>query len=1013
MVDNHSRPRQSVVKPAWPTRSNVYPALPHHPVPPVVSDSLHQAFVSIPDEGSASASALHSAYPTDPVLTGLQTPLTAMASPDDHIPRSFFSSSDVPFPDYSGSFEPYPFQHMQGDSQYSISSPGTSLPPRFVESSSDAVDGVTSHQPAAAPWNHLTATGGVLAFLSDTGSSNEPGLPPRHLETPLHDRTFSSASAQKSLGDSGYETRSRKSQHEVDSVMDEQTEMDDQDMDATSHLPPYAHSTRPTNGSRAPNATQRPQQRPGELECSECGYTGKTRSDLKKHCARHKREHKCPFAECARNAKGFATVNDLDRHLKAVHNINNRKTRSYKCCADGCNKTGKEWPRLDNFKQHLKKMHGEENVEHLLQASNKWYEQQHQHAHADETASLAPSIASASSPLVSGHDRFSLSDNNNSYSNADLIFNSNRPETVQMSRQTSHNGQVNNQDLIRPLGLTHAMSQQHQGRHISTATQNHSLRQPRAFPNPDINDMSPPTAYMPRAWSQADFSRYQDLEQLPPDFTNQRVNYHFFPRVPRKSIDAAAAALKTNFAYDSDQSWRFKRPNTIAVPDLDQDRMADFISPQELRHIPSDLKCSQEEDLGFVGSSTNPAITDSGLGSSPHQSYQVNISALENSSKSELQKAMEEEIHSFLERHRSKGGSELRSDEEILTQFRLSLHGSDALTSYAASSVGPRSRTTDAGLSGGMRSPATRPTQFRCHYEGCKKVMPRQSELNKHMKRHQKPYGCVYDGCTKTFGSKDDWKRHERNQHEQQECWHCHLCFRVFFHDSSHFVTHMQEAHSIPRPEELAPQRRVSRNHQGRFWCGFCKDIIVHPQTDTDAIAYRFGHIANHFMKENKSSKEWVELTGNGKTKGALSEERKQSQGITAEEDEDIADASQTPSCRSQSSASQQSGLSPTYQPSSKHAVDPRSTQQKISSMGQTHGTTAVSRTSDTLDHSQTRNPTSGRRHHLPRKAFATVVTCCQCDASYAYGLSKFCMMSDCQHAFCDRCVYAHPKGAV
>lgn len=86
-----------------------------------------------------------------------------------------------------------------------------------------------------------------------------------------------------------------------------------------------------------------------------------------KHIARHRKEFKCTFGDCSQRQKGFPTLNDLDRHLKSVHKINNRKTKDFKCFAKDCNKPDKTWPRLDNFKQHLKSMHGNENMETLLE----------------------------------------------------------------------------------------------------------------------------------------------------------------------------------------------------------------------------------------------------------------------------------------------------------------------------------------------------------------------------------------------------------------------------------------------------------------------------------------------------------------------------------------------------------------------------------------------------------------------------------------------------------------------
>lgn len=87
---------------------------------------------------------------------------------------------------------------------------------------------------------------------------------------------------------------------------------------------------------------------------------------LSKHKAQHDRVFKCSHSDCNRSHKGFSTSNDLDRHLKSVHNERNRKSVDYKCFARGCMKPEKIWPRLDNFRQHLKSMHGNEPADTLL-----------------------------------------------------------------------------------------------------------------------------------------------------------------------------------------------------------------------------------------------------------------------------------------------------------------------------------------------------------------------------------------------------------------------------------------------------------------------------------------------------------------------------------------------------------------------------------------------------------------------------------------------------------------------
>ena len=102
------------------------------------------------------------------------------------------------------------------------------------------------------------------------------------------------------------------------------------------------------------------------LTCHLCTHMAKTPSDLKKHHARHNAPWKCNHGDCPRSIKGFATINDLNRHEKSVHGMNVRGSKNYKCFAPNCPKGEKEWPRLDNFTQHLVRMHGDDDQDVLI-----------------------------------------------------------------------------------------------------------------------------------------------------------------------------------------------------------------------------------------------------------------------------------------------------------------------------------------------------------------------------------------------------------------------------------------------------------------------------------------------------------------------------------------------------------------------------------------------------------------------------------------------------------------------
>ncbi|KAJ5820551.1 hypothetical protein N7474_006142 [Penicillium riverlandense] len=74
--------------------------------------------------------------------------------------------------------------------------------------------------------------------------------------------------------------------------------------------------------------------------------------------------------------KGSATINDLARHKKCVHNKKPERGPKmvYMCFGKQCSRRDKTWPRLDNFRQHLTRMHGDEDADLLLKRSMDWYE---------------------------------------------------------------------------------------------------------------------------------------------------------------------------------------------------------------------------------------------------------------------------------------------------------------------------------------------------------------------------------------------------------------------------------------------------------------------------------------------------------------------------------------------------------------------------------------------------------------------------------------------------------------
>ncbi|KAF2109428.1 hypothetical protein BDV96DRAFT_604761 [Lophiotrema nucula] len=169
--------------------------------------------------------------------------------------------------------------------------------------------------------------------------------------------------------------------------------------------------------------------------------------------------------------------------------------------------------------------------------------------------------------------------------------------------------------------------------------------------------------------------------------------------------------------------------------------------------------------------------------------------------------------------------------------------------------------------------------------EQCGQTLARSCDLRKHMKRHTKPYGCTYPKCHKRFGAKSDWKRHENSQHFQLESFRCGLdatpgvngvCAELF-HRPEGFKEHLTTEHNFnvddtePLDEEVK-KRRIGKNGQGQFYCGFCFDIITLKKKRNEAWDERFDHIDTHFSKEEKCIEDWICVEAK-KSKGAVKRE--------------------------------------------------------------------------------------------------------------------------------------------
>ncbi|KAI4223114.1 MAG: hypothetical protein LQ349_007492, partial [Xanthoria aureola] len=172
-----------------------------------------------------------------------------------------------------------------------------------------------------------------------------------------------------------------------------------------------------------------------------------------------------------------------------------------------------------------------------------------------------------------------------------------------------------------------------------------------------------------------------------------------------------------------------------------------------------------------------------------------------------------------------------------------------------------------------LRDDVGHPKKKKIPCNQCSVTTARQCDMKKHLKRHTRPYGCTFPGCSKKLGSKNDWKRHENTQHYQIETWRCHeyskssaigQCASIFYRREQ-FQGHLRDKHHIHDDEYIQAQckrHRIGRNGQGKFWCGFCQEIVELKKKGLDAWEERFGHIDNQHYKKGQTIYDWVPLDG-------------------------------------------------------------------------------------------------------------------------------------------------------
>jgi hypothetical protein len=650
---------------------------------------------------------------------------------------------------------------------------------------------------------------------------------------------------------------------------------------------------------------------------------------LRKHQARHNKPHVCSHAGCQ---KRFATPNDLSRHAKSVHAITVHGSKSYKCCAKGCTKADKVWPRLDNFKQHLVRMHKSDNVATLVQMSDQMFGRQFEpdayveqaiktQLHKQEASNRKPSAPRKTKRKRiddEPQDQHTPQQTRPQLDTSQAIYNPNllspesarTPERNRPPMQMPH-GYHSTAGLSGywPMSTPHQTYQQGStGMSRSVSQQAPSAGHRQAIAN-GKSQIAAQYQWTPQSMNH-DGSSFlmQDTGMISQHRAWQSNDVDFLSPTPQHGRAHTVA---------NPESYRFNDQSAEDIfPDFDSSQFS-FPPPQEVvvqtQHFPDASISPSASNINtpLTANASTPVInfsadSDDGIVEQPQPD------ALE---AREIQNFITRIGEDKLRRHLNKGNPESTgsgwTDTVTFTAVSTaSTQVSDTGVSHLSSNHQRQcSQETTATSPAPSLTLATEPTipaatitaQRRTKNgkpnelcQICNKEVGRASELKKHMKRHNRPYGCTRDGCAKPFGSKNDWKRHESTHSKpsgqpQSGGWRCdgshrdsvttQDCYRYFQCSKDDYLLHLTSS-GVPSQSvvQYMTSAHVPADFAGQFWCGLCNSVVASKVTGTSTDPKflencrdaRINHIDEHFMNEGKSIAQWVELGGKGATKSDL-----------------------------------------------------------------------------------------------------------------------------------------------
>ncbi|KAL7936964.1 hypothetical protein V8C35DRAFT_212381 [Trichoderma chlorosporum] len=575
---------------------------------------------------------------------------------------------------------------------------------------------------------------------------------------------------------------------------------------------------------------------PVEIKCDDCGASCKTRSELKKHRARHLKPFRCNHESCPRSREGFSTPNDLARHRKTVHREHDESDPIYVCRHDPCSrKKEKLWPRADNFRSHLARSH---NI--TLKADG-------------DLRAYRYSRMDAAKPTGFRDGRRSAATTNAGRRPMQLQLQ--RTPPVYRCRHNPCSGKTwpRADDLRAHLSAAHNLQPDddlkdyHFQLEVDEA---HALRgvgssiadvdpEPRPAQLQDSPDLRGDQGSRTGAGQVQDESSKQNDLKISPAHGSEPLATATIVDLTSPD-DVSVGEPETSLARDEVMLEPFDQDGDDAMQG-DEEDVLNHQEPSMLQIVSPAAPISQPKaDIPQEGISASEALNTTT--EEPNNTLESSVvapaaaPAFDSCKASELIPLLKNALPGDLL-------SILRNIPKDLLEEALKPEDQAGSVNDHSSDQGEHQKAETCGE--------------------CKKVFSRPCELRKHMKRHAKPYGCTYKTCGKMFGSKNDWKRHESSQHFQLESWNCNIsgCGKVLPRREL-FKMHLIQHHKLQNSQEIETLQetcRLGRHCDPRFWCGFCDKFVEIQGEVVNSWTKRCDHIDNHLFGKDDLEKKTMD----------------------------------------------------------------------------------------------------------------------------------------------------------